>query len=87
MIGASWISLSIIIVATPQARKVTRRHNAKPRRLIQVLQEFLNAYGLDIPGVKRVFYGVCLLVVIMALPHGIWPPLARLLRLDKRQKP
>jgi len=55
--------------------------------LAEVLQEFLNAYGLDIPGVKRVFYGVCLLVVIMALPHGIWPPLARLLRLDKRQKP
>src|ERR1043166_10306837 len=55
--------------------------------LAEVLQEFLSAYGLDIPGVKRVFYGVCLLVVIMALPHGIWPPLARLLRLDKRQTP
>jgi branched-chain amino acid transport system permease protein len=55
--------------------------------LAEVLQEFLNAYGLDIPGVKRVFYGVCLLVVVMALPHGIWPPLARLLRLGKRQKP
>jgi len=55
--------------------------------LAEVLQEFLTAYGLDIPGVKRVFYGVCLLLVIMALPHGIWPPLARLLRLDKRKTP
>jgi branched-chain amino acid transport system permease protein len=55
--------------------------------LAEVLQEFLNAYGLDIPGVKRVFYGVCLLVVVMALPNGIWPPLARLLRLNKREKP
>jgi hypothetical protein len=34
-----------------------------------------------------VFYGVCLLVVVMVLPHGIWPPLARLLRLGKRQEP
>jgi branched-chain amino acid transport system permease protein len=55
--------------------------------LAEVLQEFLTAYGLDIPGVKRVFYGVCLLLVIMALPNGIWPPLARLLRLDKRKTP
>ena len=55
--------------------------------LAEALQEFLTAYGLDIPGVKRVFYGVCLLLVIMALPHGIWPPLARLLRLDKRKTP
>ena len=35
------------------------------------------------PGAKRVFYGVCLLVVMMVLPDGIWPPLARLLRLGK----
>lgn len=52
--------------------------------LAEVLQEFLNAYGLDIPGVKRVFYGVCLLLVVMALPNGIWPPLARLLRISKK---
>jgi hypothetical protein len=30
-----------------------------------------------------VFYGFCLLLVIMILPNGIWPPIARLLRLDK----
>jgi branched-chain amino acid transport system permease protein len=54
--------------------------------LAEVLDAFLTTFGLDIPGVKRVFYGVCLLVVVMILPHGIWPPLARLLRLDKRQE-
>ncbi len=42
------------------------------------LQELLTAYGLDTPGAKRVFYGVCLLFVVMVLPHGIWPPIARL---------
>ena len=29
------------------------------------------------PGAKQVFYGVCLLVVVLALPDGIWPWLAR----------
>jgi branched-chain amino acid transport system permease protein len=55
--------------------------------LAEILDAFLTTFGLDIPGVKRVFYGVCLLVVVMILPHGIWPPFARLLRLDKRQEP
>jgi len=47
------------------------------------LQEILNYVGFDTPGAKRVFYGVCLLVVVMALPNGIWPPIARLLRLER----
>jgi branched-chain amino acid transport system permease protein len=55
--------------------------------LAEVLQEFLTAYGIETPGVKRVFYGICLLVVVMILPNGIWPPLARCLGLDKRVKP
>jgi branched-chain amino acid transport system permease protein len=56
--------------------------------LAEALQELFTAYGIETPGAKRVFYGVCLLVVVIVLPNGIWPPLARLLRLDKsRQKP
>ena len=34
-------------------------------------------FGLDVPGAKQVFYGICLLVVVMALPDGVWPWLAR----------
>ena len=34
-------------------------------------------FGIDVPGVKQVFYGVCLLLVVMFLPDGIWPPLSR----------
>ena len=45
------------------------------------ITDALNAFGLDIPGVKQVFYGVVLLGVVMFLPHGIWPPIARRLRL------
>ena len=56
--------------------------------LAEGLEELLTIYGLDTPGAKRVFYGICLLLVVTILPNGIWPPVARLLRLDKsRQKP
>ena len=36
------------------------------------------------PGAKQVFYGVCLLVVVMVLPDGVWPWLARKLGLTER---
>ena len=45
------------------------------------ITEALAALGWEIPGIKQVFYGVVLLAVIMFLPHGIWPALARKLRL------
>jgi len=47
--------------------------------VITGLAEALNAvmlhFGLDLPGAKQVFYGLCLLVVVLALPNGIWPSL------------
>jgi branched-chain amino acid transport system permease protein len=46
--------------------------------------ELMNALGFNPPGAKQVFYGICLLFVIMLLPHGVWPPLSRALGLDKR---
>ena len=45
--------------------------------LAETLNSAMNAFGLDLPGAKQVFYGICLLVVIVALPEGIWPWLAR----------
>jgi len=47
------------------------------------ITEGLAAMGWEIPGIKQVFYGIVLLVVIMFLPNGIWPPLARRLRFHK----
>jgi branched-chain amino acid transport system permease protein len=41
------------------------------------ITEALAALGWEIPGVKQVFYGLVLLVVVMFLPNGIWPGLAR----------
>jgi branched-chain amino acid transport system permease protein len=49
--------------------------------LAEGLSAALMALGWDIPGFKRVFYGVVLLVVIIFLPRGIWPALARRLGL------
>jgi branched-chain amino acid transport system permease protein len=43
----------------------------------------LGVLGLDVPGAKQVFYGLCLLVVIVALPDGIWPWFARRLGLER----
>jgi branched-chain amino acid transport system permease protein len=49
--------------------------------LSELMQEMLHAFGLDAPGAKQVFYGVCLLVVVMVLPDGVWPWLSRMLGL------
>jgi branched-chain amino acid transport system permease protein len=45
--------------------------------------ELIGALGWDIPGVKQVLYGVVLLGVVMFLPHGVWPVLARKLGLHR----
>ncbi len=53
--------------------------------LAEVLWEVLRAVGVDVPGVKQVFYGFCLLGVVMFLPDGVWPPLSRVLGLDRKR--
>jgi branched-chain amino acid transport system permease protein len=45
--------------------------------LAETVNSAMVAVGLDLPGAKQVFYGVCLLLVIVALPEGVWPWLAR----------
>ena len=47
------------------------------------ITEGLAALGVEVPGVKQVFYGVVLLGVVMFLPHGIWPAVSRKLGLGK----
>lgn len=45
--------------------------------LADLVTELLELAGIEIPGVKQVFYGLCLLIVVVFLPHGIWPAIAR----------
>jgi branched-chain amino acid transport system permease protein len=51
--------------------------------LAEGLREVMLRLGIDLPGMKQVFYGICLLVVIMFLPEGVWPPLKKKLGLDR----
>jgi len=51
--------------------------------LAESVNSAMVALGFDLPGAKQVFYGICLLLVVVALPEGVWPPLARLLGIAK----
>jgi branched-chain amino acid transport system permease protein len=48
------------------------------------LLHMLEKLHIAVPGAKQVFYGVCLIIVIVLMPHGIWPPVARALGLAGR---
>jgi branched-chain amino acid transport system permease protein len=52
--------------------------------LAETMTEILNRAGVDVPGAKQVFYGVCLLLVVVFMPDGVWPWLSRKLGLEKR---
>ncbi len=54
--------------------------------LAEMLTSALAALGVDLPGAKQVFYGICLLLVIMALPDGVWPWLCKRIGLTERGK-
>ena len=49
--------------------------------LAEGVTEVMLRLGVDVPGVKQVFYGLCLLLVVMFLPEGVWPAIARRLKL------
>jgi len=51
--------------------------------LADSITEILAAFGWEIPGIKQVFYGVVLLAVVMFLPNGIWPAIARRLGISR----
>jgi branched-chain amino acid transport system permease protein len=44
--------------------------------------ELVAALGWDVPGVKQLIYGIALFLVVVFLPHGIWPRLARMLKVS-----
>lgn len=54
--------------------------------LAEGLREIMLQLGVEVPGVKQVFYGFCLLWVVMFLPDGVWPPLAKLLGFNKPER-
>jgi branched-chain amino acid transport system permease protein len=45
--------------------------------------ELVTAVGWDVPGVKQLVYGVVLFLIVAFLPQGLWPALARKLKLPQ----
>ncbi|GGH18460.1 amino acid ABC transporter permease [Alsobacter metallidurans] len=43
----------------------------------EALIAITGALGLNAPGTKAVFYGVCLMAIVILAPNGLWPALKR----------
>ena len=54
--------------------------------LSEGLRVALDHAGVDIPGIKQVFYGVVLLVVVILKPEGVWPWVAKKLGMAERER-
>src|SRR6185437_14672860 len=58
--------------------------------LLTLLSESLNAalgaFGIDVPGVKQVLYGVVLAAAIMFMPGGVWPAIALRCGMTRRRR-
>jgi len=52
--------------------------------LAETLNAAMVAFGFDLPGAKQVFYGICFLLVVVAVPEGVWPWLARRIGVTER---
>jgi branched-chain amino acid transport system permease protein len=44
----------------------------------EALRGLLGWFGIDVPGTKQLFFGVVLLFIVIAVPEGVWPWVARL---------
>ncbi len=53
--------------------------------LSETMHAILHAFGVDIPGAKQVFYGICLLFVVLLMPDGVWPWVARKLGITEKR--
>jgi branched-chain amino acid transport system permease protein len=43
----------------------------------EALRTLLESLHIDLPGSNQIFFGIVLLLVVMAMPEGVWPWLAR----------
>ncbi|MGE0563826.1 MAG: branched-chain amino acid ABC transporter permease [Pseudolabrys sp.] len=53
--------------------------------LAESLRFALEEFGIDIPGSKQVFFGFLLLLVVIAVPEGLWPWIAERFKLTERK--
>jgi branched-chain amino acid transport system permease protein len=52
----------------------------------EMLAALTDRLGINTPGVKAAFYGLALMVIIVLRPAGVWPWLARVLRLTEHRR-
>ena len=52
----------------------------------EMLTALTDRLGINTPGVKAAFYGLALMVIIVLKPAGMWPWLARVLRLTEHRR-
>jgi branched-chain amino acid transport system permease protein len=52
----------------------------------EALTALTDRLGINTPGVKAAFYGLALMVIIVLRPAGMWPWLARVLRLTEQRR-
>ncbi len=50
------------------------------------MRTLFGLFGVDVPGTKQLFFGVVLLLIIVAVPEGVGPQLARRFGLLERKK-
>lgn len=50
----------------------------------ELLTFLIEVTGFDLPGLKQLFYGVALVVIVVYRPDGVWPWLAARLGLVRR---
>jgi branched-chain amino acid transport system permease protein len=53
--------------------------------LSEGLRTLLGILDVDVPGIKQVFFGIVLLVVVVVVPEGVWPWFARRFGLMERK--
>src|SRR5262245_49017865 len=54
--------------------------------LSEGLRTLLGMLGIDVPGIKQVFFGVILLLVVVVVPEGVWPWFARRFGLTEQER-
>ncbi|HET9715823.1 MAG TPA: branched-chain amino acid ABC transporter permease [Pseudolabrys sp.] len=54
--------------------------------LAESLRTLLELIGVDLPGINQLFFGIMLLLVVIARPEGVWPWIATRLGLAGAQK-
>lgn len=51
----------------------------------EILITAIDRIGINAPGVKAVFYGLLLMIIISVVPNGVWPWIVQRFALVKRQ--